>query len=126
MEALKFDPALHLEMIRNWSSDRGLGPVPPNMLPKTGRIIPGVCAIFLYKTDSDIGFLENLISNPRADKKVASQGIDLCISAIEKDAKELGVALLWSTTCISGVVERAERLGFHVQKRVYKLILKGI
>lgn len=126
MKADKFKPELHFEEIKDWSKDRGLGMVPKELLPKTGRIVPGVCAAFLYLTDSKVAFLENMISNPQTDKALASEALDLCVKAIEQDAKESGVSLIWSSTCIPQVMKRAESLGFQVQTRVYKLILKGI
>jgi hypothetical protein len=126
VKADKFIPETHYKQLEEWSKMRGLGMVPLDLLPKTGRIVSGVCAAFLYLTDSKVGFLENMISNPAVDRTVSSDALDSCVRAIEQDAKSAGVQLLWSSTCLPAVLERADRLGFVVQKRAFKLILKGL
>lgn len=81
--------------------------VASSLLPKTGRIVPGKAAIFLYKTDSDVGFIENLICNKEVDKQSASEAIDACVTAIEKDAKTMGIKVLHCSTTIFEVAKRA-------------------
>ncbi len=112
IEAVPFIPADHYEMLCQWAEKRHMAKPPLFLLPSTGRIVPGVAAAFLYKTDSRVGFIENLISNPDANPGVSSEAIDLCVLAIAEEARRLGFEFLWGSTFIPGVVERAKRLGF--------------
>lgn len=109
-----------------WYAGRGLSPVPLSCLPKTGMIEPGVCAIFLYKTDSQVGLIESLIVNPEASKEVTSEAIEECVRALEAQAQSLGLSTLICMTHIPGVKERAEKLGFSAERRRYQLLTKRI
>ncbi len=82
------------------------------VLPKTGRIVPGKAAIFLYKTDSSVGFLENLICNREVNKQDVSEAIDACVLDIEKDAKSMGISLIVCSTQLQSVIDRAKSFGY--------------
>lgn len=126
MEPIRFDPCVHLDEIAEWASARGMKPAPAYFLPDVGRIIPGVCALFLYQTDSAVGFIENLITCPKASPEAVTDGIIACVKAIEQDARDNDVALLWGSTFVPGVAARAKDLGFKVNRGKYTLISKGL
>lgn len=113
MKALQFELSRHSREVASWASQWNLF-FNPEFLPRTGRIVPGKAVIFLYKTDSAAGFIENLICNPQEDKKSVSEAIDACVSAIEKDAKEMNIRLLVCSTSLNSVKNRALNSGYTV------------
>jgi hypothetical protein len=124
MIAEKYIDHEHYNQVCAWAISRKLKAPPSKLLPQTGRIVSGHAAVFLYRTDSQVGFIENLISNP--DARSASDAIDLCLEAIEQDAQDLGVSLLWGSTYIPGVADRVRRRGFRVSNREYRLVTKEL
>lgn len=126
MEALHFDKKSHLSEIESWAACWDMLLPSSEFLPKIGRIVPGICALFLYQTDSCFGLLESLISNPQSDLSYRSQAIDLCVSALEKDAQSLGYRFLMCSTHVSAVADRALSLGYRVEPHNYKMITKRL
>lgn len=106
METEKFELSRHICQVQQWANQWKL-PLRPEMLPLTGRIVPGKAVIFLYKTDSTIGFLENLICNREETKQSVSEAINACVEAIQKDALEIGMTHILCHTNLSAVAERA-------------------
>jgi hypothetical protein len=124
MEAVRYDPELHAEQVASWATARGLTPIPPEYLPKIGRIVPGKAVIFLYQTDSKMAFAENLLANPdnTSDPKVKqdiSEAIDTCVRALWEDAKEAGAELIVGYAHISALKARYERLDCVVFEEKY-------
>lgn len=116
----------HFAEINKWERARGSLPTPERLFPESGRIVPGKCAILLYKTNSAVGFLEGLITNPEVHPRELNAPIDACIAAIEMDAKNEGIEFLWCSTFIPGIVFRAKKHGFSIMKESYKLITKRL
>lgn len=65
MQTEQFKPADLAEM-NLWYAARGLPAVGLQHLPRTGFIVHGIGAGFLYRTDSTLSFIDGLISNPTA------------------------------------------------------------
>ncbi len=120
IHALRFETEAHYREVEAWAKARGVH-LTPELLPKTGRIVPGKAAIFLYKTDSSLGLLENLISNP---KDSDSEAIDAVVTSILEDAKEMGIKFIMCTTSLPAVISRAARLGFLVNPTPSTILLK--
>ena len=78
-----------------------------SQFPETGFIVDGVAAYFLYKTNSSVCFLENLISNRMASKNDRDHAIELVIKEALKTATELGFEIAYATTDVPQVVMRA-------------------
>ncbi len=94
----------------------------PDNFPKTGFIVEGIAAYFMYKTDSDVCFLENLISNKQAAPEDKDKAINLIIEAILKEAKESGFKVAYATTGIPAVVFRAMVKGAQAQPKQTLLV----
>lgn len=124
MQAVKFIREIHSAEVDAWLTDRGIPTIPYTFFPETGRIVPGKAALFLYKTDSKLGFAENLVSNPK--EKDSSEAINACVAAIESDAKEAGIEIINSFSCIGRVNKIAERLGYKVSEDSYRRISKRL
>lgn len=99
-------------VVREWYRGWTLSIPPRELLPDTGRIVPGVCAGFLYLTNSGIGLLENYISNPEASKELRDEGLDELTHSLLALAKENGVVALRCETKMQQVIERAKKFNF--------------
>lgn len=84
----------------------------PEALPKTGYIVPGVAAGFLYRTDSSLCWLECLVANKDVPKEERNLALDAVVVALSQDAKKLGFKTLLGSTQLAAVVKRAQRLGW--------------
>lgn len=88
-------------------------PVPPkDMLPLNGFIISGICAGFLYLTDSKLGIIDCYISNPEVSSYVRDKFLNDLTGEIIKCAKLNGYKALMATSNISAVKKRSEQHGF--------------
>lgn len=126
MEAIKFDKSIHYGQLQEWAAERGMPSIAFDLLPEIGRIVPGKCAGFLYQTDSRVVFLETLISAVTDDRSEMSEALDLCLSALEDDAKRLGYKSIICTTFLPGVAERAKKHGCILHQEKYYLLTKEI
>lgn len=106
-----FEPNRHLREVKSWA-DQWSTQLNLSILPKTGRIVPGKAAIFLYKTDSSVGFIENLICNREVNKHDVNEAINACVSDIEKDAKAMGINLIICSTNLQSVIDRSKIFGY--------------
>lgn len=100
------------DAVRDWYRAWGMVPIPRAALPQTGRIVPGVCAGFLYLTNSCVGLIESYISNPEASKELLNEGLDEVTRSLIQLAQDNGVSVLKCESRLESVVSRAKRFGF--------------
>jgi hypothetical protein len=112
MTVRRYEPE-DFEQIRRWAMDGYSASYEPHQFPKTGFIVDGLAAYFLYSTDSSVCFLENLISNKFASEPYRQRAIDLVTYAILAEAQKLGFKVAYATTSIPSVIRRAQSLGAH-------------
>jgi hypothetical protein len=87
--------------------------VPPKeMLPYNGFIVPGICAGFLYLTDTKLGIIDCYISNPMISPHVRNKYLILITNEIIDAARFNGCKALMATSNITAVKKRAEFHGF--------------
>lgn len=108
-------------VLKEWWKAHEWTPVNPEMLPKTGYIIDDLCAGFLYTTDSCVGLIEWIVSNPKADKINKNIALDLLISEISREAKSRGMKILHTTTAHAALIERYKRNDFSRFEQVTQL-----
>ena len=101
----------HFEQIRSWLRFRSEDIV-PKALPENGFIVPGKAAGFLYRTDSSVAWIENIVAAPGLSREERSEAVDAVFTAIIERARELGFELLVGYTVLDAVVQRAQRFGF--------------
>ncbi|MFP2911257.1 hypothetical protein ACLESD_40780 [Pyxidicoccus sp. 3LFB2] len=111
MTPIPYVPELHFEQIKDWLQfwDELMT---PESLPQTGFIIPGKAAGFMYRTDSTVALIENLVAAPGMSREERTDYIDAIVLAIAEEATRLGFKILVGYTQLDAVVKRAERLGF--------------
>jgi hypothetical protein len=116
--AIEYNNEKHLDSIADWYKARKIG-FDKRFLSPIGSIVEGVAAQFLYRTDGDVCFLENLIANPETTAEQRDEAIDLVVKSNIKLAYQCGYSFLIGTTQLLSVAKRAERLGFKVDEKPY-------
>ncbi|MBZ4417827.1 hypothetical protein [Myxococcus sp. RHSTA-1-4] len=111
MTPIPFVPELHFEQVKDWLQHWNELMV-PEALPKTGFIIPGKAAGFLYRTDSSMALIENLVAAPGLPKDERNVAVDAIVAAVCEEAARQGFKMLLGYTLLDAVVKRAERTGF--------------
>lgn len=113
-EVLPFDPAQHVAMLQHWAAGWDGIAIQPDLLPKRGFVIEDLVALFLYRTDSPVAYLDGIITNPASNEAERSAAIDLVVGAAFDAARADGYRVLIAVTPRMAIVERARRLGFTV------------
>jgi N-acetylglutamate synthase-like GNAT family acetyltransferase len=96
--------------------------VPLAALPPTGYIVcdeagTAICAGFLYKTDSCIGWLEWVVANPLYDKVLRGEALDQLIAKLLDEAVLCGMRQVFTTTTHPSLISRYEKHGFLITDR---------
>lgn len=106
-----------------WWGAQSFPSPPKEILPATGYMANEVAAGFLYLTNSPIAWLEWVVADPKAEKKLRNQSINEVIEHISKSAKVTGNMLLFTSTNVFPFCERLRRLGFNEgDKKTYHFI----
>jgi hypothetical protein len=101
-----------LPVIQDWISSRN-GDGPDDwVFPTIGRVVDGLAAGFLYRTDSGIGLMELFASNPAANPILSGHAIEEVADAIIEDAEEAGLRGLMIVTKHNGIEQCAKRRHF--------------
>ena len=112
MKVRKFDHMADYETLCMWWKQHEWLPVPVQCLPMTGFIVDGLAAGFLYKTDSNIAWLEWVVANKESDKEERSKAIDLVVDELILRAKELGYTRIFTSTNNPKLEARYHKHGF--------------
>jgi|GEM_PF-1117745 hypothetical protein len=111
MTPIPYVPELHFEQLKGWLQFWNES-MTQDALPQSGFIIPGKAAGFLYRTDSSVALIENLVAAPGMSREERTGYVDAIVAAICAEAARLGFKLLLGYTQLDAVVKRAERFGF--------------
>lgn len=102
--------------IHRWWVDHKWTPLPHDLLPVHGFVVEEngvmILAGWLYQSDSKIGWLEWIISNPESTHEDRSSAIDLLINVVIYKAKELGMKALFSSLKHDGLMKKYLANGF--------------
>ena len=108
----QYQPSVHDLQLSSWFEQWNIATNITDLLPKTGFIVDGVCAIFLYETNSKVCFIDGFISNKLASEEVKEKALDQVVLAAIDQAKADGFKKIVAQTRIAKVIERAEHFGF--------------
>lgn len=95
-----------------WWTSYDFPPVPKECLPKHGLIIEGVCAGFVYRTDSKIAWLEWIVGNRQVTKEVREEGLQRLVPALTELAGELGYEKVFSAVKHPNLIQIYIKQGF--------------
>jgi hypothetical protein len=101
-----------IDELNGWLKAHGQNTVTPEMLPGIGVIVPGVAAGFLYRTDSSVGMIHCLTSNPTATSAQRHEALDAVVEALLAASRHVGVKHLLCFSSDSSVIARSARHGF--------------
>lgn len=118
MNLIPYNPEFH-PVIATWWESHEWPVIPIEALPATGRIATNdrgemVCAVWLYRTDSTIAWLDFYISDPRASKTEVSEGLDLIIEELSLIAKDNGFHSIFTSLGHRGLLRRLGKHNFQV------------
>lgn len=110
-----YDKATDYGMFCGWWSDWGWSAIPAEFLPECGIVIGDdigdICAVFLYRTDTPIVWIENYISDKNAKGDRRSQAMDMLIKEAQLEASTMG-AVAMSSVRHNGLAKRLSDNGF--------------
>lgn len=112
--------------VASWWKAHNWPVLPIEALPKLGFIVPGVCAGWLYETDSTLCWLEWVVSNPLTSKEERSVALDEVISSLLSRAKELGFKQVFTTVVHPKLVDRYKNHGFVVTDQAMTNLIRSL
>ena len=100
------------ETLSAWWSAQNWPVIPTDCLPAHGLIIDGLCAGFLYQSDSKIAWIEWVVGNPSADKLARRAALNLLIDGLAELGKSLGNRIVFTAAKHPGLCARLIERGF--------------
>ena len=116
------------EYINKWWVEQGFQPVSAEVLPMNGlgglvvEKEKPIAAAYLYLTNSKMGYIDNLISDPKYISKDRFDVILELMAACKKMAEDVGCLDMWAITNNKGILKRCKTLGYNVTETNYGLI----
>ena len=101
-------------LVKWWDGWEWEEPVPEMALPPTGVIEEGLAAGFVYLTNSQVGWITWIVTNPQASTRDRIPAIKDVVRELKKVAENNGVTILHSSlpTHQMGLVRLLEDEGF--------------
>ena len=116
------------EFINEWWTEQGFTPLSKDILPMNGLggiIIEKdkpIAAAYLYLTNSKVGYIDNLIADPKYVSKDRFDIILMLIRACEEMADNVGCLEIWAMTECEGIIQRCKALGYNTSERNFARI----
>lgn len=121
------------EILSDWWKAWGWPVMAKDMLPDngTGGIMvenegENVVAGFLYWSNSKLVWLDWIISNPNADKKIRKQAIEMLILTAEQMVKDAGSKYMMSISRSNSLLKIHEKIGWSIDKTPSHEMIKVI
>ena len=116
------------EFIDRWWDEQGFVPLEKDILPMNGLggiIIEKdkpIAAAYLYLTNSKVGYIDNLITDPKYVSKDRFDIILKLMMACIKMAKKAGCLEIWAMSESRGILQRCKTLGYGVSEKKHSII----
>ena len=121
------------EILSDWWKAWGWPVMAKDMLPDngTGGIMvenkgENIVAGFLYWSNSKLVWLDWIISNPDADKKIRKQAIEMLILTAEQMVKDAGSKYIMSISRSNSLLKIHKKLGWTIDKTPSHEMIKRI
>ena len=121
------------EILSDWWKAWGWPVMAKDMLPDngTGGIMvenegENIVAGFLYWSNSKLVWLDWIISNPDADKKIRKQAIEMLILTAEQMVKDAGSKYIMSISRSNSLLKIHEKIGWSIDKTPSHEMIKVI
>lgn len=125
-QAVPYNPEKHQQMILDWLQQWNINPKLIDIFPPTGFIVPDVCCMFIYETNSKLAFLDEFISNRQADEELRNRCLDRVTEMMLSYAKFRGYSKVIANTKYQAVVDRSKKFGFFQVEGTYQTIVRNI
>lgn len=126
MKAITYNAVQHGPDVQGWCRDRAMSVFPEAWLPPTGAIVEGVLAAWLYKTDSGLCYMENVISSPSSTHEERAEALAIVAAWLELEAVRCGFRYLLGFSSIPTVIQVAEAFGMKPSKTPYFTLVKEL
>jgi hypothetical protein len=120
-------------ILSDWWKAWGWPVMAKDMLPDngTGGIMvenkgENIVAGFLYWSNSKLVWLDWIISNPNADKKIRKQAIEMLILTAEQMVKDAGSKYIMSISRSNSLLKIHEKIGWSIDKTPSHEMIKVI
>ena len=107
--------------------------VPPKeMLPQNGcggimvHKEVDICAGFIYRTDSQICWMEFIISNPNYRESDRAEAIKFLIESLSSIAKSMGYSIIFTSVKEEHLINHLKKCGFTIEKGTSKEMVKAL
>jgi hypothetical protein len=107
-------------MAKDMLPDNGIGGI---MVENKGE---NIVAGFLYWSNSKLVWLDWIISNPNADKKIRKQAIEMLILTAEQMVKDAGSKYMMSISRSNSLLKIHEKIGWSIDKTPSHEMIKVI
>lgn len=111
-------------IIKKWAKDWEVE-IPTWLMPKTGFIVEGVAAGFLFATNANVGILECYVQNKKASKMLRNSSLDAITECLLMLAKDMDLKMVKCDTKYNTIINRAKKYGFTDQGK-YTVLTRGI
>lgn len=115
MQAVRYKPDQDYPTVKAWWQIHGWTPMPPESLPAVGLMVAQgehkLVAGWLYNTDTNIAWIEMIISNPLCDKIERDKALNLLIDGLISEAKQLKKSIIFTSCQHPGLIERYKAHG---------------
>lgn len=112
MVAHKFNYEEHAVMVGKWLTKHSFPLPPKDLLPDIGFLVDDAACGFLYTTNSKLGWVEWVFSNPEKPKEDRAAALDVVFKLLENVANQVGITALFSAASIPGYAAVLERNNF--------------
>lgn len=109
-----------------WWKQYNMAPIPKNSLSTNGIMIGNYCAGWYYKTDSDIGLIENFISNKETKKEDKEKALDLLFEILINMAKLNGNKFVFTASGNNNIITRGSNNFKFREINNYKVFVKEL
>ena len=128
MKVRKFNNLRDYNTLTSWLRGHNLSVFPVSSLSQNGFMVECdgkdiVCG-FLYSTDSDMGWIECIVKNPKIDKYMAGEAISVVWVSMLDRAKEMGMRVILCVPKQKQLIEKAKQLGFTIIERDVSLMMR--
>ena len=114
----RFEPEKHYASICGWWDAHKWPRIPLQSLPENGlvAVVDGepLCAGWVYRTDSNMAWMEWLVMSPKAPRPVRGYALDELIRALIALAMTLGAGVVFTSCRVPRLVNRLQDHGFQV------------
>lgn len=107
----KFDHEKDFDQIESWYIERKMPTVPRDLFPKTGFIVDGAAAGFLYVADGGLGIIEGCISAKNISHALRTEALETLILDIFDEAKRVGLKKIMMLTQIQSIYDLCLKVG---------------